>query len=201
MSWGNTDTPGVKPKFDMLREVREVQQLVTANSTASGVTVIRLNYNDGAQNNVANIGIAVGQYAYAANVSGNGVSGFFRSNNTVSAISGNLVTFSSATLGTIPSNTLIEFDAAIAYKANTQANTYFSDTVLVTPTRVANNTTGTGAIANLGSISQGWVHFQKKTNNDGTVRYLRETLVSLADPQAANTFSSNTSFGKVFSSR
>ena len=44
--------------------------------------------------------------------------------------------------------------------------------------------------------SQGWVHIQKKTNNDGTVRYLKETLVALANPVAANTNSGNTSFGQ-----
>lgn len=200
MSWGNTDTPGKKPRFAVLRETREVQQLYTANSTAAGATVIRFSYNDGAQNNVANVGVASGQYAYASNVAANGLSGFFKSNNTVSSVSGNLVTFAVAVSGTVPAGTLVEFDAAIVHTNGTQANTYFADTVLVTPSRIANNTTEAGAIANLGSVNQGWVHFQKKTNSDGTVRYITETLVSLANPVASNTFSSNTSFGKVFPS-
>ena len=55
-----------------------------------------------------------------------------------------------------------------------------------------------GQQANVGNITQGWVHIQKKTNNDGTVRYLKETLVALANPVAANTNSGNTSWGQAF---
>ena len=59
-----------------------------------------------------------------------------------------------------------------------------------------NVTVGT---ANVGSMNSGWNRIQKKVNSDGTVRYLKETLVALANPTAANTNSGNTSFGQFVS--
>jgi hypothetical protein len=70
---------------------------------------------------------------------------------------------------------------------------YGADTVLVTTTRLqaANNNIG-------GNIQPGWMHVQKKVNNDGAVRYIRETLVALANPTATNTASGQTSWGTAF---
>ena len=64
-AWSNTDAyANSKPKFPDLRQVREVYELRTANSTTSGATIITFVYNDGGQNNVANVGVIVGSYAY-----------------------------------------------------------------------------------------------------------------------------------------
>ena len=218
-TWGNTDVANQKPKFDYERTTREVIQLAlfaNANTTTNGTSTIQVSYNDGAGNNVANIGVATGQYVYVAGqgaassgVSANGYPGFFTSNVTVSGISGNTITLSSNITSNIVVGTTIEFDKAIAYNTNKGVETtYNQDTILVTPTRL-NNTAApigvNGSQANVGAgitttqvgnISQGWVHIQKKTNNDGTVRYLKETLVALANPVAANTNSGNTSFGQ-----
>ena len=215
-TWGNTDAVNAKPKFDVERQTREVVQLglfVSANTTANGTNTIQLSYNDGNQNNVANIGVSTGQYIYVAGqgitttgVSGNGYPGFFASNTTVSAISGNTITLGTNLFGVVNTGWGVEFDKGIVYNPNkTVETTYNRDTILVTATRLNNvYATGTDAqanvgpgiyTANVGNITQGWVHIQKKTNNDGTVRYLKETLVALANPVASNTASGNTSFG------
>jgi hypothetical protein len=201
-SWNNNDNPGLgfgHPEWPATRQTRTVAQLATANSTAAGVTTIKFAYTA----NVANVGVVVGQYVNylptptsdpSANLSSNGSVGMFFSNNKVSSISGNLVTFSAATTGIIPSGGLITFDTAISYPAGkTVEVTYNSDTVLATATRVtaANNKIG-------GNINAGWVHIQKKTNNDGTVRYIRETLIALANATSSNTFGGNTSWGQAF---
>jgi len=203
-TWGNTDVANAKPKFDVERQTREVIQLAlfaSANTTANGTTTIQLAYNDGAGNNVANIGVAAGQYVYVAGqgtstsgVSGNGYPGFFASNNTVVSVSGNTVTLSANITSNIAVGTTIEFDKAIAYNTNkTVEVTYNQDTVLITATRAANT------LINSGNYSAGWVHIQKKTNNDGTIRYLKETLVALANGTASNTSSGNTSWGGAVS--
>jgi hypothetical protein len=201
-SWNNNDNPALgfgHPEWPATRVTREVVQLTTANLTTSGVTSIRFAYTA----NVANVGVAVGQYVNylstttsdpSANLSSNGSVGMFPSNNKVSVISGNLVILTAATTGNIPANATIAFDSAIVYPAGkTVELTYNADTVLATPTRItaANNKIG-------GSISVGWVHVQKKTNNDGTIRYIRETLVALANATSSNTFGGNTSWGQAF---
>jgi hypothetical protein len=200
-TWGNTDVVNQKPKFDLERTTREVLQLTTANTTISGNTIVTLVYNDGAGNNVANIGVSIGQYVYIAGqgttstaISSNGYPGFFSSNNTVASISGNNVTLTTGVKANVAGGVVIEFDKAIAWRGNRVANTYNQDTILVTASRAAN---GNNAIAPTGNFSAGWVHIQKKTNNDGTVRYLKETLVALANATASNTSSGNTSFGSV----
>lgn len=203
-TWGNTDIHNQKPKFDVERETRESVQLAlfVNKSVYTGTTntTIQLAYNDGAGNNVANIGVAADQYVYIAgtgstttSVSANGYAGFFEGTNQVASISGNTVTLTSGVTSNIAVGTIIEFDNAIAYNANkTQEASYGKDTVLVTPTRLANNQ------VTMGNINPGWVHIQKKTNNDGTVRYIHETLVALANPVAANVYSGNTSWGTAF---
>ena len=65
---------------------------------------------------------------------------------------------------------------------------------MVTGTRAAN---ANSSVAPVGDLAAGWVHIQKKTNNDGTVRYLKETLVCLGNPIASNVSSGNTSFGSI----
>ena len=64
-TWGNTDAPGSKPKFDVERQTREVVQAVTANSTIAGANVIVFTAN------VQALGVVAGQYLYAANVAAN----------------------------------------------------------------------------------------------------------------------------------
>jgi len=203
-SWKNTDANSNqgKPKWDVVRNTREnVQATVFAGNT-SGNTIISINYLDGGANNVANIGITAGQYVYfwsngfgdnKGGQSGNGIPGFFASNTTVASTSGNTVTLSSALFNTVSAGFGVEFDKGIVYNTNkTMTKTYGADTILVTPTRLANNTVA------LGDVVPGWVHIQKKTNNDGSVRYIKETLVALASPTAANTNSANTSWGQAF---
>ena len=195
-TWNNNDNPQSgfgHPDWPLERQTRPVTTLVTANSTASGATSIKFTYAA----NVAAVGVAGGQFVNTQDptitfLSGNGAVGFYKSNNTVSAISGNLVTMAAATTGIIPSGTVIAFDAAINYPSG-PASTYFADTVLATPTRIdaSNNKIG-------GSVSVGWVNVQKKTNNDGSVRYLRETLIALANPTSSNTAGGNTSWGRAF---
>ena len=199
MTWGNTDASGSKPKFNVERQVREVKQLITANSTAAGANVITFIYNDGAGNNVANVGIVVGQYVYATNLAFGGVAGYFQSNNTVRSISGNNVTFTNNTFGIITAGITVGFDTNIVYNTANNPNSIlantFADTILVTASRMANANT---SLTSNSGFNAGWVHVYKKTNNDGTVRYLRETLVCLANASATTTASGNTHDGQIF---
>jgi hypothetical protein len=202
--WGNTDAANKKPKSPKERQVRKAFQFYTANTTVVGNTSITLVYSDGAGNNLANIGVTAGQFVYfypsgpssAGGTAGNGYPGMFASNNTIASVSGNTVILTNATFNTLNAATLIEFDSAINYGTNPEANTYNQDTILITASRIANTNNAT---ANVGTLNTGWVRIQKKTNNDGTVRYLKETLVALANPVASNTRSGNTSFGQIVS--
>jgi len=199
-AWGNTDNHNQKPKWDQEREVRQVVSLSTANTTTAGNTVVTLVYNDGAQNNVANVGVAIGQYVYfSTGLAGNGTPGFFASNNTVAAINGNNVTLTVGTFNTTAPGTVIGFDKGITYNSNkTSEVNYNADTVLVTPTRLANAVfSGTYLSANLANSGgaaahTGWV---KTTTGTGgrAGRVQTEVLVALANPVAANTLSGNTS--------
>jgi len=205
-AWGNTDNNhNLKPKFGFEREVREYVQLTVATGNTSGNNVITVTAYDGGPSTLANVGVAAGQYVYfyangfgASNQGqqGNGVPSMFFSNTTVSSVSGNTVVLANPLFNTVSTGFGVEFDKAIVWRGNRVANTYNQDTILVTPTRAVNaNTT----IANTGNFNAGWVHIQKKVNNDGTVRYLKETLVALANPTSANTFGGNTSFGQIVS--
>ena len=189
----NTDVSTSKPKWNVERQTRETAFIATANATALGTNTIIFAYNDGAGNNVANLGVIIGGSVNAANLSINGVSGMFKSNNSVTGVTGNVVTFLNNTFGTLAQGTVVEFDKVIPYPAGKPVEvTYNTDTVLVTDARRANNTVA------VGRVSTGWVHFQKKTNADGNVRYIHETLSCLTNAVAANTNSGNTSFGQVF---
>ena len=217
-TWGNTDAANQKPKFDLERTTREVLQFIVRTGNTAGNNIIQVAYTDGGQNNVANIGVAVNQYVYFMNsgfanpggTAGNGYPGFFASNTQVSTVSGNTITLSTNLFNTVSAGFGVEFDKAIVYSGQggvgtIAANTYNQDTILVTATRASNVLSGTANVApgisasQIGSLSTGWVHVQKKTNADGTVRYLKETLVALANPTAANTGSGNTSFGYFLS--
>ena len=204
--WGNTDSINDKPRMPMIRQVRDVVTTTVANTgTAAGVlggnTVIR----------VSNVtGIAVGQFVYDSGVgiAVSGESAYFKGNNTVLAISAANVVLTNAVTTTIPNGTLLYFCDPIPYAqvtgaANTTANV-FSDTILVTAGRLANTqgtTYGGGStVANtkLGNGNTGWNLIQRKINNDGTVRFLKETLVALSSPVASNVSSANTSANAIF---
>ena len=133
---------------------------------------------------------------------------YFKGNNTVLAISAANVVLTNAVTTTIPNGTLLYFWNSIPYAqvtgaANTTANV-FSDTILVTAGRLA-NTQGTtygggSSVANtkLGNGNTGWNLIQRKINNDGTVRFLKETLVALSSPVASNVSSANTSANAIY---
>jgi hypothetical protein len=204
-SWGNTDAEADKPKFPRERLVRIALQTTSANTgvlggVAGGNTVIR----------VADVtGITVGQFVYddGVKLSTSGKDNFFRSNNTVLAISAANVVLTSAVTALILNGAPIYFANTITYTntgaANTVANV-FSDTILVSPGRMANTqgtTYGSGStVANtrIGSINQGWNLIQRKINSDGTVRFLKETLVALSNVVNSNTSSANTSANAIF---
>ena len=213
--WGNTDRANSEPLFPEMREVRPVAQLVTANATALGVNEIVFTANP------ATAGIANGMYVYAT--ANNGLSRFFdtsiidqndfdfkRSNNSVSLLrtgAANVrVKFANNTVEAIAAGETIYFGTAINYGSNAQAQ-FANDVILVTATRMA-NTQGVGAplagggstVANtrLGSVNAGWNRITRKINSDGTVRFLKETLVALASPVASNTSSANTSANSIY---
>jgi hypothetical protein len=216
--WGNTDAANSEPIWPEMREVIKITQLVTANATVAGNTITFTN----AANTItqANTGIVVGAFVYSdESISANAVSRhldgsfmnaneicFFRSNNTVASINvtsstivfaNNFVGSNGASGPIIANGSIIYFGNVMLQTANTQANTYGRDTILVDDSRLSNaNTT----LANVGSVSTGWVHIFKKTNNDGTIRFLKETLVCLSNATAANAQSGNTATGgQIFS--
>jgi hypothetical protein len=200
-TWNNTDTPATPgnfghPEWPYERQTRTVATLTTANSTAVGATSIKFTLAA----NVSTVGVLGGLYvnmvsgAAAANLSSNGSQGMFFSNVTTNAVSaGNLVTMSAGTTGIIPAGSVIAFDAPIVRPSGEVSATYYTDTVLATDTRItaANNKID-------GSVSTGWVHVRKKTNADGAVRYIRETLVCLTNASSVNTAGGNTSWGRAF---
>ena len=197
-SWGNTDANTAKPHFPDMRQVRLSATTTAANIAVAGNTVITV---------TSATGIAVGQFVYGGGpgvISATGQRDFFKGNNTVQSINGTNIVLTNAVTANVNAATQITFDTAIQYNAvNTVANT-FADTILVTPGRMANTfgtTYGSGStVANtrLGSINQGWNRIQRKINNDGTIRFLKETLVALANTVASNTSSANTSANAIF---
>ena len=205
--WLNNDTANSKPLLPVERQVREITSLTTQNVTS--VTSNTIVFQQIGGSNSIPSGIVVGSYVYSTDantavsrlydgsiIDPNDMS-FLKSNNTVALIdsANSLIRLANTLSGNLAVNSLVFFANAIQYKANTQANTYFSDTILVTQTRAANTTVALGAVANLGNFNSGWNHIQKKTNNDGTVRYLRECLIVTANAVASNATSGNTSFG------
>jgi len=188
-TWGNTDASNQKPKFDYERQTRDTVQVALSAQAVAGNNTINV---------VSATGIVAGQYVYVAGqgtqpsgLSADGYPGFFESNTTVISVVGTTVTLSANVTSNVAVGTIVEFDTAIAYNVNKPVElNYNQDTVLVTPTRIANTI--------VGNVNEGWNHTFKKINNDGTVRYLNETLVALANTQAANASSGTTSAGNIF---
>ena len=202
-AWSNNDIVTSKPKFPALRTSREIVQLTVANTAFVGGSnsTITFTYYDGtASSNLSNV-ISIGNYVFGANVSGNGVAGFFKSNNNVLTISANSVSFTNPLTGNVVIGSIIEIDRVFTYTAShANLSNLFSDTILVTDGRLAN--TANNGYPNtafmFGNLNSGWNKITKKTNNDGTVRYLRETLVVLANPTASNVNSGKTSWGQAY---
>ena len=212
-SWGNTDAEADKPHFPRERLVRLALQTTAAN-TGNGSTLTATGvYGVKAGNTVVRVadatGITAGQFVYGGGVaiSISGEDAFFKSNNTVKAISGSNVVLTNAVTTDLLNGVPIYFANTITYTTTGAANTVanvFSDTILVSSRRMANTlgtTYGSGSTVSntqLGSINQGWTLIQRKINNDGTVRFLKETLVALANVVNSNTSSGNTSANAIF---
>jgi len=184
-SWGNTDSIYDKPHFPMERQVRPFATLTTYNTTASGNTIIFVGTG---VTTPANVGIVAGMSAYNSNLSITGEQEFFASNNTVKSVTGNVVVFTTNVMGSIPAGTSIDFGIPIQYNEN-GANNYFSDTVLVSPTRLPNTSTG---FANNSTAHVGWVHVTTGTGGRAG-REQVEVLVALSNTATSNTLSGNTS--------
>jgi hypothetical protein len=216
--WGNTDAANSEPIWPEFREVVKVAQLVTANATTAGKSI----KFTAAANTItaANTGIGVGTFVYSAESNrANSVSVhldgsymnaneicFFRSNNTVASVdvANSTIVLTNGLIGSngasgpiIANGSIIYFGNVMLQTALTQGNTYGRDTILVTDSRLSNANT---SLANVGSVSTGWVHVFKKTNSDGTIRFLKETLVCLSNAVASNASSGNTATGgQIFS--
>jgi hypothetical protein len=210
--WGNTDTANNKPHFSFLREVTPVMSFITASATASGNTLV-------GKSNVNFSSISAGMFVYSLDAN-NAVSrsakdlsimdgneaGFWRSNNTVTSVdaANATITLANPLMATLANGSTIVIGEKIRYHANTIALNAANDTILVTATRMANTqgtaNAGGSNVANtkLGSVNAGWNRITRKINNDGTVRFLKETLVALANPIAANTQSANTSANAIY---
>jgi len=210
-SWGNTDAANSLPLWPELREVLPVVNYVTANATTSGNTII-LSGN-------STSGITAGLYVYAANDANNALSrlakdlsyvdqndiDFYRSNNNVTSTdsANGIVRLTNNVAGTLATGITIYFGTGMN-KSNMPGTANANDVILVTATRMANTqgTAGGGGsnVSNtqLGSVNQGWNRITRKINADGTVRFLKETLIALANPVASNTSSANTSANAIF---
>jgi len=212
--WGNTDSANNKPHFSSLREVVPVTSLVTANATTGGNTIV---FTSNANFSV----LTTGMFVYSADAN-NAVSrnqkdlsilhgneaAFWKSNNTIARIdtANSLIQIRNVVMGTLATGSTVWVANNIAYQATSDEAGFgaANDVILVTATRMANTqgTTGAGGsnVSNtkLGSVNAGWNRITQKINNDGTVRFLKETLVALANPVASNTSSANTSANAIF---
>jgi hypothetical protein len=206
--WGNTDAANNEPHFPELREVVPTGTLTTSNAVLSGN---RVWFTTAVPST-----ITAGMYVYGGDDANNAISrlnkdgsffdqndiGFWRSNNAVSAVSGNTITLTNNVSGVYGPNKTFYFASALN-KTGPAANAA-NDTILVTATRRANTqgTTFAGGsnVANtkLGSVNVGWNRITRKINSDGTIRFLKETLVALANPVASNTSSANTSANAIY---
>ena len=210
--WGNTDTANNKPHFPMLREVAPVGSFITANATTAGITLV-------GTSNTGFSSFSAGMYVYSADAN-NAVSrsakdlsildaneaSFFKSNNSIASVdaANATITLTNPVRATLASGSTVYVGQRIAYHTNTTATTYANDVILVTSTRMANTqgtaNAGGSDVANtkLGNVNAGWNRIVRKINNDGTVRFLKETLVALANPVAANVSSANTSANAIY---
>jgi hypothetical protein len=208
--WGNTDSANNEPHFPELREVVPTGSLVTSNAVLSGNKIW---FTTSVPST-----ITAGMYVYGGDDANNAISrvakdgsffdqndiGFWRSNNSVAAVSGNTITITnnvSAVYG--PGKTVYFSTGLNKGTLRPQANVA-NDTILITATRIANTsgTVGRGGsnVSNtqIGNVNVGWNRITRKINNDGTIRFLKETLVALASPVASNTSSANTSANAIF---
>ena len=184
-SWGNTDSIYDKPHFPQDRQVRPFATLTTYNTTASGNTII---FSGSGSTTPANVGIVAGMSAYQTNLSITGEQEFFASNNTVKSVTGNVVVFTTNVMGSIPAGTSVDFGIPISHNQDT-ANTYFSDTVLVSTSRLPNTS---AVLANTATAHQGWVHVTTGTGGRAG-RIQAEVMIALSNTAIANTNSGNTS--------
>jgi hypothetical protein len=208
--WGNKDFANNKPHFPELREVVPVTSFLTANATTAGNTIV-------ATSNANFSLLAAGMYVYSDGstlsrsakdlsiIDANEAS-FWRSNNTIVSIdaANSIIRVLNNVSGTVASGARVHVGQKLAYHTGTTAVNAANDTILVTASRMANTqgTTNAGGstVANtrLGNVNAGWNRITRKINNDGTIRFLKETLVALADPVAANVSSANTSANAIY---
>jgi hypothetical protein len=212
-SWGKTDSLEDKPHWSVIRTMRPgldtangggtslTYATTTATFARDGSGIVAANANTLFLSSTAGIkvGMTVTEVIFPSNLAYNsGEAGFFVGNVTVLTVnSGNVVLRpapgqGTALIGNVAVGETFVFGNAIVRNAATYESTYWADTILVTPTRLAN------ATVNVSNTSAGWTHVRKKINNDGTVRYISEVLVSLTSPTASNTSSANTSNTQVF---
>jgi hypothetical protein len=129
--------------------------------------------------------------------------GYWRSNNSVSAVSGYTITLTNNVSGVYGASKRVYFATGLNRGTRPDSNAA-NDTILITTSRMANTqgTTNAGGsnVSNtkLGSVNAGWNRITRKINNDGTIRFLKETLVALANGTAANTSSANTSANAIY---
>jgi hypothetical protein len=207
--WGNTDAANSEPHFPQLREVVGTGSLVTSNAVLSG-NRIWFTTNVPAT-------ITAGMYVYGGDDANNAISRvardlsffdqnditFWRSNNSVAAVSGNTITLTNNVSGVYGPSKTVYFATGLNRGTRPDSNAA-NDTIMITATRIANTsgTNGRGGsnVSNtqIGNVNVGWNRITRKINNDGTIRFLKETLVALANPTAANTSSANTSANAIF---
>lgn len=184
--WRNTDTATNKPKSQLTRQVRTIAVQAANTVTPTGNANLFLLSSSGANTS---------QYVTGNNINTTiNVPGFYKGNVTVSSVDSgnNKVVISTGLTANNVSGDRYVFDNNIPYRTNSAFKTGFDDVVLVTPGRMSNST------VNVAKPHTGWNHIRKKTNNDGSVRYIAECLVAMSNTVAANTSSGNTSFGQIF---
>jgi hypothetical protein len=204
-TWGNNDLANSKPLFPNERQVLGVAILTTAAANGIGNTVLTVT---AAANTINALGI-VGSYVYAFDVNTASTAAvsrlldgsiidqndvaFLKSNNTVASIdtANSKLTLTNALMATLNTGSTLYFANTLVFNSNVHSNV-FGDTILVTATRTAN---ANNTLAPVGNLNQGWNHIWKKTNNDGTIRFIKETLICLANATASNTTSGNTVSG------
>ena len=212
-SWGKTDNLEDKPHWSVIRTMRPGLDTANAGGTSltyatttatfarDGSAAVAANANTLFLSSTAGIkvGMTVTETTTPSNLAYNsGEAGFFVGNVTVLTVnSGNVVLKPApgqtyGLIGNVAVGETFVFGNAIVRNAATYESTYWADTILVTPTRLAN------ATVNVSNTSSGWAHVRKKINNDGTVRYISETLVALSNPVASNTSSGNSSNTQVY---
>jgi hypothetical protein len=213
--WGNTDTANNKPHFSTLREVIPVASFVTANATAVGSNTITLTSNadfsllsSGMFVYTSDANNAISRSLKDGSIFDQNEAAFWKSNNTITQIdtANTRIRIRNNAMFVLGSGATLWVGNNISYNANSNGFGFGSanDVILVTATRMANTqgTTNAGGsnVSNtkLGSVNAGWNRITQKINNDGTIRFLKETLVALANAQASNTSSANTSANAIF---